>query len=141
MGQRVRWCGSGSKGKDHRVTESRLVLDANEMTSQKKLDHSPVLRSMGQKSPQLPYFEKVQHLKEKSWAKTFFAKVISAMAKVYLREKHFEGLWHFKIKCRNMVSISEVKPLFKPFWMGLISGWVTIWINLLSCNPWEVRLA
>jgi len=43
---------------------------------------------MGQKGPQLPYFEKVQHPKKKSRAKNFFAKVISTVAKVYLCEKN-----------------------------------------------------
>ena len=35
------------------------------------------------KSALLPYFEKVQHPKEKSRAKTYFAKVIRAVAKIY----------------------------------------------------------
>jgi len=46
---------------------------------------------MGQKSAQLPYFEKVQHLKEKSSAKNFLSKVIRAVAKVYLCEKNLGG--------------------------------------------------
>ena len=29
----------------------------------------------------------------------------------------------------------------KPYWARLISGWATIWIDLLCCTPWEVRLA
>ena len=46
---------------------------------------------MGQKRAQLPYFELVQHPKEKSRAKNFFAKVIKAVAKVYLPEKNLGG--------------------------------------------------
>ena len=48
------------------------------------LTHSPVLSSMGQESAQLLYFEKVQHSKEKSRSKNVFAKVIRAVARVYL---------------------------------------------------------
>ena len=46
---------------------------------------------MAQKSAQLPYFEKVQHLKRKSRAKNFFAKVITPEAEIYLCEKEFGG--------------------------------------------------
>ena len=42
---------------------------------------------MGQKSAQLPCFERVQHLKEKSRVKNFFALVNREVAKVYLSEK------------------------------------------------------
>ena len=48
--------------------------------------HSPVLSSMSQKNDHLPCFQSVQHLKEKSRAKNFFAKAIRA--KVYLCEKN-----------------------------------------------------
>ena len=44
-----------------------------ERTSQSKLDPFSLLSSMGPKSAQLPYFERVQHLKEKCWAKNLFA--------------------------------------------------------------------
>ena len=57
--------------------------------------HSPVLLSISQKSAQLPCFERVQHLMEKSRTKNFFAKVIRAVAKVYLCEKNFGAWWHF----------------------------------------------
>ena len=46
---------------------------------------------MGQKGAQLPFFEKVQHPKEKSWAKSFFAKVIRAVAKVYFCDENLGG--------------------------------------------------
>ena len=46
--------------------------------------HSPVLLSMGQNSAQLPSFERVQHLKEKSRAKNFFTIVNRAAVKVQL---------------------------------------------------------
>jgi len=42
---------------------------------------------MGQRRALLPYFENGQHPKEKFRAKNFFAKVIRAVAKVYLCEK------------------------------------------------------
>jgi len=47
---------------------------------------------MGQRQKtQLPYFKKVQHLKEKSLDKNVFAKVIRAAATIiiHLGEKHF----------------------------------------------------
>jgi len=46
---------------------------------------------MGQKRAQLPYFEKIQHLREKSRAKNAFAKLIRAVAKVYLCETNLRG--------------------------------------------------
>jgi len=46
---------------------------------------------MGQKNAQLPYLEPVQHPKEKSRAKNLLAKVIKAVAKVYLPEKNWGG--------------------------------------------------
>ena len=64
------------------------------MTSQSKLDPFSCIVVHGLRSARIPYFEKVQHLKEKSRAKTFFAKVIRAVAKVYLCET-FRGYWHF----------------------------------------------
>ena len=70
-----------------------LVSRANETLRRRhKVNetHSPVL-SMGQKSAQLPYFKKVQHLKEKSRPKNIFTKVLSAVANVYLGEKNFGG--------------------------------------------------
>ena len=56
------------------------------MTSQSKLD-----LFIAQKSAQPPYFENVQHRKEKSRAKNIFAKVIRAVAEVYLCEKKIGG--------------------------------------------------
>ena len=53
------------------------------MMSQNNLDPFSVLLSTGQKSAQLPCFEIVQDLKEKSRAKNFFALVKRAVTKVY----------------------------------------------------------
>jgi len=46
---------------------------------------------MGQKRAQLPYPEKTQHLREKSRAKNALAKLIRAVAKVYLCETNLRG--------------------------------------------------
>ena len=56
---------------------------------------SCIVLGCNSKSAQLPYFEKVQHPEEKPRAKSFFAKVIRAVAKVYLCEKNLGGYWHF----------------------------------------------
>ena len=56
------------------------------MASQTKRDP---FTNMGHKSAQLPCFERVQHLKEKSSAKNFLAKVIRAVPKVNLCEENF----------------------------------------------------
>ena len=58
-----------------------------EMVSQSKLDPF----SWIVESTKLPCFEKVQHLKEKSRAKDFFAGVKRAVGKVYLCEKNYGG--------------------------------------------------
>jgi len=52
---------------------------------------------MDQKDTQLPYFEKVQHLKGKSRAKNIFAQVSRTVVKVYLCKKVF-GLVALKKK-------------------------------------------
>ena len=57
--------------------------------------HSPALSCIGQKSAQLPWFERVQYLKKKSRAKNIFATVIRAVAKIYLCENNFGGWWNF----------------------------------------------
>ena len=54
--------------------------------------------------------------------------------------------WHVNVKLIVWLSQkgntgSCLFTKVKPCWMGLISGWVTIWIISLCCTPWEVRLA
>jgi len=54
---------------------------------------------MGQKNTQLPSFERVQHLKEKSRAKSFLTIVNRAVEKVYLcKRKKLGGKWHFIVR-------------------------------------------
>ena len=57
------------------------------MTSESKLYPFSCTVLHEPKSPQLTYFEKVQHPKEKSGARNLFVKVIRAVAEVYLPEK------------------------------------------------------
>jgi len=48
-----------------------------------KVDPFSCVVTHGPREPQLPYFERVQHLKEKSRAKNFFMIVTWVIAKVY----------------------------------------------------------
>lgn len=47
--------------------------------------HSPALSCIGQKSAQLPWFERVQYLKETPRAKNIFVTVIRAVATIYVK--------------------------------------------------------
>ena len=66
------------------------------------------------KSAQCPYFEKVPQPQEKSRAKSFFTKVIRAVAKVYSCEKNFGGYgnFNFKTKTNDKVKFPLLFSLF-----------------------------
>ena len=68
--------------------------------------HSPVLSSLGHKNARLPYFKKVQHPNEKSWAKKRFRQRNQGSSKSLFMWKKFLGEWHFKLRWPMISAIS-----------------------------------
>ena len=107
---------------------SFLMIVANEtpeMMSQRKLDFFSCIVIHGPKKHPTSLLWKVQHLKEKSRAKNFLARVMRAVRKIYLCEKNFGGWWHFKLN-------------FELNWIATISrvGKETITVHWIHLDQW-----